>query len=513
MTQAEACAGRMCGDVDDGCGGTLTCGDCGAGQVCDVDAFGGGTGTCVDCLTCEEYGAMVGGQACGMPAATCGVDCGTCMASGEGCSDGSIAPANVCVACTTCADLGGPGVACGTPPDGCGGTLMCGDCGAGQVCDVDGRFGGPPNRCVTCRTCADIAGGGQACGMADNGCGEILSCGDCTGGQVCGDGVVGPPNVCVDPPAGPTAAGDVVITEIMRDPKVVVDADGEWFELYNPTTTAFDLEGCTISDDGMDSHVIDTGGAGLIIGAGGTLVLGNNMNYDTNGHVPVSYQYDGVTLANSSDELVISCGGTEIARVNYGTGFPTVAGASMNLDKFVLDETANDSAANWCPTLQQINGDPALDRGTPSMENEACPVANCTLSMEDSATCPAADFSDPANAPCGVILLLAGLPCPATPTGNCGGSGDALGGVSILEFARPVTVVDVVFATEVTGASATMTFYDAFGTPVGEVTANGACDGLSSPATSQHVVLAGPAVSAQVTGPAWIDDLVINPPM
>jgi hypothetical protein len=69
---------------------------------------------------------------------------------------------------TTCEALD---ARCGTPPDGCGGTLQCGPCD-----------GDPP--CVP-HICADL---GLACGTADDGCGGTLQCGPCSGNLICCSG-------------------------------------------------------------------------------------------------------------------------------------------------------------------------------------------------------------------------------------------------------------------------------------------------------------------------------------
>ena len=84
--------------------------------------------------------------------------------------------------------------------------------------------------------------------------------------------------------------GDVVINEIMQNPSAVFDSDGEWFELINTTNNPIDIDGWTIEDNDIDSHVIDNGGP-LIIPANGFLVLGNNSDSATNGGVTLSYQF------------------------------------------------------------------------------------------------------------------------------------------------------------------------------------------------------------------------------
>ena len=79
-------------------------------------------------------------------------------------------------ACTpkTCSQLG---FNCGTASDGCGGSLSCGTCAAGQTCTN--------NVCAaTCtpKTCSQL---GFNCGTASDGCGGTLSCGTCRRRQSC----------------------------------------------------------------------------------------------------------------------------------------------------------------------------------------------------------------------------------------------------------------------------------------------------------------------------------------
>ena len=60
-----------------------------------------------------------------------------------------------------------------------------------------------------------------------------------------------------DGPTGitPFAAGQLVITEIMADSNDVPDESGEWFELYNPSTTdTYDLFGCVLGDKQQSGH-------------------------------------------------------------------------------------------------------------------------------------------------------------------------------------------------------------------------------------------------------------------
>jgi predicted extracellular nuclease len=169
--------------------------------------------------------------------------------------------------------------------------------------------------------------------------------------------------------SGPVSAagtGDVVINEIIQNPSAVSDADGEWFEIVNVTGAAIDINGWTIQDNDTDSHVINNGGP-LMIAAGGFLVLADNPDPLANGGVTVDYQYSGITLANSSDELVLLDNLlTEIDRVEWDDGatFPDPTGASMSLIDPALD---NNVGANWCEATTPF-GDG--DLGSPGAAND-----------------------------------------------------------------------------------------------------------------------------------------------
>ena len=49
-------------------------------------------------------------------------------------------------------------------------------------------------------------------------------------------------------------AGELIISEIMYNPSAVDDNDGEWFELFNPTTETVSLVGLTLSDAVLDEQ-------------------------------------------------------------------------------------------------------------------------------------------------------------------------------------------------------------------------------------------------------------------
>lgn len=125
------------------------------------------------------------------------------------------------------------------------------------------------------------------------------------------------------------AVSDLWITEIMANPASVSDSNGEWFELYNPTLDAVDLEGLILSDDGSNSHIITSGNA-LLINPGEYFVLAGNADSSSNGGFHADYEYSSFSLGNSADEIIFSSTAGELLRLDYTSGFGT-AGQSMEL--------------------------------------------------------------------------------------------------------------------------------------------------------------------------------------
>ena len=175
-------------------------------------------------------------------------------------------------------------------------------------------------------------------------------------------GTPGAANACPEPlPAN----GMVVISEIMNNPAVIADADGEWFELCNPGTAAVNINGWVIADRAGDVTINNN--ADLIIPAGGCLVLGRNADTATNGGVPVDYEYGNIFLNNSGgDSITISDGlGNVVDTVDY-TSFTAAGGTSFILDDLTSDNTLS---SNWCLSTSACCGG---SLGTPGAPNDAC---------------------------------------------------------------------------------------------------------------------------------------------
>jgi hypothetical protein len=159
--------------------------------------------------------------------------------------------------------------------------------------------------------------------------------------------------------------GDIVINEVMQDPVAVGDSQGEWFELYNTTSSDIDIDGWVIRDDAANLHAIDNGGS-LVVPAKGYLVLGNNADFATNGGYHCDYEYGGFTLSNSDDEIVLEQGSVEIDRINYDGGpiWPEPSGASM---AWLGPPGENNDGTRWVIEGVISYGDG--DWGTPGSKN------------------------------------------------------------------------------------------------------------------------------------------------
>jgi hypothetical protein len=160
--------------------------------------------------------------------------------------------------------------------------------------------------------------------------------------------------------------GDIIITEIMVDPKSVPDYLGEWFEVYNPTDTAINMKNWVIMDDGADFHTISKD---LYVQPGDFAVLGINADELTNGGVTCDYQYSSFRIVNfGGDEIVLGFGGAPIDRVSY-PGWAVLEGRSLQLHPDAFDRNWNDLLENWCASTTLMSSG---DYGTPCEFNVEC---------------------------------------------------------------------------------------------------------------------------------------------
>lgn len=175
-------------------------------------------------------------------------------------------------------------------------------------------------------------------------------------------------------PVTPTSAGDLVITEIHKDPFEEPDPEGEWFEIFNPTTTTFDLLGLRVSDLGLPADTFDIDRS-VIVAPGRRVVFARVGDPDQNGGVNVDFSYgEAFALGNADDEIVIENPDALVIidSVLYDPllDFPNLQGASLSLDPDEHDVLANNEGENWCEGSTAYG---AGDFGTPGQPNPQCP--------------------------------------------------------------------------------------------------------------------------------------------
>ena len=148
----------------------------------------------------------------------------------------------------------------------------------------------------------------------------------------------------------------IVITEVMANPASVSDSYGEWFEVLNTTDSTIDMHGWSIKDLDGDEHQLTSGQATIPILSGEYLILAKNGDQTQNGGVNVNYVYNGYSLSNSEDEIILlDASGAIVDEVHYSNGWPFSSGVSME-----IHDPFNDNALieNWfSSTISYGDGD------------------------------------------------------------------------------------------------------------------------------------------------------------
>ncbi|MEL6342680.1 MAG: lamin tail domain-containing protein, partial [Myxococcota bacterium] len=196
----------------------------------------------------------------------------------------------------------------------------------------------------------------------------------CGAESVYGDGDYGTPGATNDACPSPLSAlstGDLIITEVHFEPAASDFNKGEWFEIYNASSTYVDLDGLVI--DGSTSDPGLTVSGTFPLRSGEYAVFAARDNPDQNGGLPqVDYRYIYSTELDllATDELTLSFGVTTFDTVDWDSAtFPGSSGTAMQLGTPSYDELSNDTGSNWCDATSFF-GDG--DLGTPGAENGDC---------------------------------------------------------------------------------------------------------------------------------------------
>lgn len=164
--------------------------------------------------------------------------------------------------------------------------------------------------------------------------------------------------------------GDLIVTEVQRDP-LAVDSDlGEWFELYNRTGMQIDLQGLVIRDLDSDWYQIDES---FVLDPDDYVVLGGWTDPALNGGAEVDLDWGGeLNLGNGEDQLILEVAGpVVIDELHWDARFDGGDGESLTLDPTAMDAQANDLPESWCASGRLLAYGVA-GWGTPGSANLSC---------------------------------------------------------------------------------------------------------------------------------------------
>ena len=195
----------------------------------------------------------------------------------------------------------------------------------------------------------------------------------CEPSSTYGDGDYGTPGTANDGcqvSLSALVAGDLLVTEVMDDPDAVVYYRGEWFEVYNNSSTYVDLNGLQVADSGSDIFVVSDS---VPLRPGEYAVFAVRSNGGVNGGLPdVDYRYfnGSEMILSATDDITLSFGVVDFDTVSWDTtDYPSVTGVAKNLASLSFSESDNDTGANWCESTATY-GDG--DYGTPGSVNSDC---------------------------------------------------------------------------------------------------------------------------------------------
>ncbi|HIA01751.1 MAG TPA: DUF4215 domain-containing protein [Myxococcales bacterium] len=216
----------------------------------------------------------------------------------------------------------------------------------------------------------DNDGLGDSCDTQD--CGNTLL----EGSEECDDGNLdandGCSELCVV-----ELEGAVIITEIMPNPKVTKDTDGEWIEVTNISDWSISLTGWQLGDE-TGSFQIDE----LELESGAIALFGRSGDQSLNGGLEMAGVWGSAFgLNQGADTLTLATvDGLIVDQVSYGADTAKQAGSSISLDPDRYDALLNDVPGAWCVGVGVFG---AGDLGTPGQMNSQC-ESKCGDSFIDS---------------------------------------------------------------------------------------------------------------------------------
>jgi hypothetical protein len=172
--------------------------------------------------------------------------------------------------------------------------------------------------------------------------------------------------------------GDLVITEILKNPSWAYDNCGEYFEVYNNSGVDLAITGWLIGDTddtcaSMSNLVVLPE---LVIPAGDYFVFAveeDTGTCPTGDGIDPDYAYpDDFVMANGTDEIYICVDGFVADEIEYSDGtFPDTDDVAFGLNPTLGFAVDNNDGANWCDQTTTLPS-PSSDAGTPGVVNDGC---------------------------------------------------------------------------------------------------------------------------------------------
>jgi hypothetical protein len=190
-------------------------------------------------------------------------------------------------------------------------------------------------------------------------------------------------------PISSLVPGDIILTEIMVDPRDCSDNQGEYVEIYNRSGRRLNLDGLRLSD-GVREFIFERPDGRFSLAPAEFMVLTRQNVAPCYGFV-ADDAYSAVVLGAPSNLVYVANDTAVLDAVDF-TGWDFRGGRSLQLSPSRLLATApsgpvdppgaltlareyvNDDSQHWCESWQRIPGT-ASDKGTPGEANLNCPAS------------------------------------------------------------------------------------------------------------------------------------------
>jgi len=180
--------------------------------------------------------------------------------------------------------------------------------------------------------------------------------------------------------APPAQEGALIITEIMADPDVADDTDGEWVEICAAADGgAVSLAGLVLTRDGSNSYPVSEGGS---LQPESCAVL-SDCSEDAPAALADAICLESLSLTNSGGELCLEADGSVVDCVNFDGH---AAGHALALCGNCIDADSNDDPALWSEAGGQPYDEDGNegDYGSPGEQNPECPcIPSCNVPEPD----------------------------------------------------------------------------------------------------------------------------------